>query len=40
MSGATYIAEPGGSIRDNLVIEECDKLNISMCFTGMRLFHH
>ncbi len=40
MSGATYIAEPGGSIRDDLVIAECDKLNISMCFTGMRLFHH
>ena len=39
-SGVTYIAEPGGSIRDNLVIEECDKNGIVMAFTGMRLFHH
>ncbi len=39
-SGVTYIAEPGGSIRDDQVIEKCDELGIAMCFTGMRLFHH
>ena len=39
-SGVTYIAEPGGSIRDDLVIEECNKNGIVMAFTGMRLFHH
>ena len=39
-SGVRYIAEPGGSIRDDLVIEECNKLGIAMAFTGMRLFHH
>ncbi len=39
-SGVSYIAEPGGSIRDDLVIEACDKYNIAMAFTGMRLFHH
>ena len=39
-SGATYIAQPGGSIRDDLVIECCDKYNMVMAFTGMRLFHH
>ena len=39
-SGVKYIAEPGGSIRDDLVIEECDKHGIVMAFTGMRLFHH
>ena len=39
-SGVKYIAEPGGSIRDDLVIECCDKYGISMAFTGMRLFHH
>ena len=39
-SGVKYIAEPGGSIRDDLVIEECDKNGICMAFTGMRLFHH
>ena len=39
-SGVKYIAEPGGSIRDDLVIEECDKHHIVMAFTGMRLFHH
>ena len=39
-SGVKYIAEPGGSIRDNLVIEECDNRGIVMAFTGMRLFHH
>ena len=39
-SGVSYIAQPGGSIRDDLVIEECDKWGIAMTFTGMRLFHH
>ena len=39
-SGVQYIAEPGGSIRDDLVIEECDKNGVVMAFTGMRLFHH
>ena len=39
-SGVRFIAQPGGSIRDDLVIEECDKDGIVMAFTGMRLFHH
>ena len=39
-SGVHYIAQPGGSIRDDLVIEECNKRGIAMAFTGMRLFHH
>ena len=39
-SGVKYIAEPGGSIRDDLVIEECNKKGMVMAFTGMRLFHH
>jgi len=39
-SGVKYIAEPGGSIRDDLVIEACDKYGMAMAFTGMRLFHH
>ena len=39
-SGVKYIAEPGGSIRDDLVIECCDKYDMVMAFTGMRLFHH
>ena len=39
-SGVQYIAEPGGSIRDDHVIETCNKYGITMCFTGMRLFHH
>ncbi len=39
-SGVSYIAEPGGSVRDDLVIECCDKYGIAMAFTGMRLFHH
>ncbi|SCY43299.1 phosphoribosylaminoimidazolecarboxamide formyltransferase / IMP cyclohydrolase [Lachnospiraceae bacterium XPB1003] len=39
-SGVKYIAEPGGSKRDDLVIEAADKLGITMAFTGMRLFHH
>ena len=39
-SGVTYIAQPGGSIRDDLVIEACDRHNMVMAMTGMRLFHH
>ena len=39
-SGVTYIAEPGGSIRDDLVIDCCNKYGMAMAFTGMRLFHH
>ena len=39
-SGVSYIAEPGGSIRDDVVIDACNNYGITMCFTGMRLFHH
>ena len=39
-SGVRYIAQPGGSIRDDNVIETCNKYGMVMCFTGMRLFHH
>ncbi len=39
-SGVTVIAQPGGSIRDDNVIKTCDKYNIAMAFTGIRLFHH
>ncbi len=39
-SGVKYIAQPGGSIRDDNVIETCDKYGMVMCFTGIRLFHH
>ena len=39
-SGVSYIAEPGGSIRDDIVIDCCNKYGMSMAFTGMRLFHH
>lgn len=39
-SGVKYIAQPGGSVRDDLVIECCDKYNMAMAFTGIRLFHH
>lgn len=39
-SGVKYIAEPGGSIRDDNVIETCNKYGMAMCFTGIRLFHH
>ncbi len=39
-SGVKYIAQPGGSVRDDLVIECCDKYDIVMAFTGIRLFHH
>ena len=39
-SGVKYISQPGGSIRDDHVIESCDKYNMVMTFTGMRLFHH
>ncbi|HAZ91781.1 MAG TPA: phosphoribosylaminoimidazolecarboxamide formyltransferase [Eubacterium sp.] len=39
-SGVKYIAQPGGSIRDDNVIDVCNKYGIAMCFTGIRLFHH
>ena len=39
-SGVEFIAQPGGSIRDDNVIETCDKYGIAMAFTGIRLFHH
>ncbi|MBQ3583178.1 MAG: phosphoribosylaminoimidazolecarboxamide formyltransferase [Lachnospiraceae bacterium] len=39
-SGVKYVAQPGGSIRDDNVIETCNKYGMAMCFTGLRLFHH
>ena len=39
-SGVSYVAQPGGSIRDDQVIETCDRFGMVMAFTGMRLFHH
>ena len=39
-SGVSYIAQPGGSVRDDHVIDTCDKYDIAMAFTGIRLFHH
>ncbi|CVI68767.1 MAG TPA: phosphoribosylaminoimidazolecarboxamide formyltransferase [Candidatus Anaerobutyricum stercoris] len=39
-SGVAYVAQPGGSIRDDNVIDTCDKYNMVMAFTGIRLFHH
>ncbi len=39
-SGVSYVAEPGGSIRDDQVIATCDKYGMVLCFTGIRLFHH
>lgn len=39
-SGVSYITQPGGSIRDDIVIKTCDELDMVMSFTGMRLFHH
>ncbi len=39
-SGVKYVAQPGGSVRDDNVIETCDKYGIAMAFTGVRLFHH
>ena len=39
-SGVKYLAQPGGSVRDDLVIECCDKYDMAMAFTGIRLFHH
>ena len=39
-SGVKYIAQPGGSIRDQDVIDACNRHGIAMCFTGIRLFHH
>ena len=40
LSGVKYVAQPGGSIRDDKVIECCNRHNMVMCFTGLRLFHH
>ena len=39
-SGVMYVAQPGGSVRDDNVIATCDKYGMTMCFTGIRLFHH
>ena len=39
-SGVQYVAQPGGSVRDDQVIETCNKYGMTMCFTGIRLFHH
>ena len=39
-SGVQYVAQPGGSVRDDNVIDTCNKYGIAMCFTGIRLFHH
>ena len=39
-SGVKYVAQPGGSVRDDQVIETCTKYGMTMCFTGIRLFHH
>ena len=39
-SGVKYVAQPGGSVRDDQVIETCDKYGMAMAFTGIRLFHH
>lgn len=39
-SGVQYVAQPGGSVRDDNVIETCNKYGMAMCFTGIRLFHH
>ena len=39
-SGVKYIAQPGGSLRDDVVIDRCNEYGIAMSFTGMRLFHH
>ena len=39
-SGVEYIAQPGGSLRDDIVIDCCNKYDITMVFTGIRLFHH
>ena len=39
-SGVRYVAEAGGSVRDDNVVATCDKYNMVMAFTGVRLFHH
>lgn len=39
-SGVSYVVQPDGSVRDDLVVEACDAYGMVMCFTGMRLFHH
>jgi phosphoribosylaminoimidazolecarboxamide formyltransferase/IMP cyclohydrolase len=40
MSNVKYIAQPGGSVRDDEVIKACNTYGMVMCFTGVRLFHH
>jgi phosphoribosylaminoimidazolecarboxamide formyltransferase/IMP cyclohydrolase/phosphoribosylaminoimidazolecarboxamide formyltransferase len=39
-SGVRYVAQPGGSVRDDQVTATCDEYGMAMCFTGIRLFHH
>ena len=39
-SGVKYVAQPGGSVRDDIVINACDEYGMAMAFTGIRLFHH
>ncbi|TEU08748.1 MAG: phosphoribosylaminoimidazolecarboxamide formyltransferase, partial [Anaerolineales bacterium] len=39
-SGVSYVAQPGGSVNDQAVIDACDQHGMTMCFTGVRLFHH
>ena len=39
-SGVSYVAQPGGSVRDDAVIDTCNRYGMVMAFTGMRLFHH
>ena len=39
-SGVSFVAQPGGSVRDDAVIEACDRYGMVMAFTGIRLFHH
>ena len=39
-SGVRYVAQPGGSVRDDAVIEACNRYGMAMAFTGIRLFHH
>jgi len=39
-SGVRYVAQPGGSVRDDLVIEACNRYGMVMAMTGLRLFHH
>jgi len=39
-SGVKYVCQPGGSVRDDIVIEACNEYGIAMAFSGIRLFHH